>query len=274
MKKLLALVLSLFLLVGCSQQDNKYKDEALEAYVQSMNKLEGKNKYSIGIDGKIDVPKSLINTEEVNSNFSAKGIVDLKNELAKFEMNLDDKQNDQSEKMEIYLDKKYVYIKSDNSWYKQELDESISDSVNSKTKDSEKLDVDKARETFETFKNVEYTKEIRDSQEGYLISATIDLDTIMSMIKDEKENIKDLEKQIEQFKALMQKMNIEYEVFIPMDNTKYAKHRVNISLEVLKSEVNVGPIDINLEPTNEKIKIPSAAKKAKVVKQDSVNSLY
>ena len=268
MKKILTLIFGVFLLFGCSGQNEEIKNNAIEAYVNSINKLGGSERYEVKLAGEISAPESLF-SEEMKGNISLDGIIDVEGKLFKFDMKVNDGETDET--FSMYMDDKYIYMNIDDTWIKEPLDAETKDALETEeAKDSGELTIEAAREMFDSFKEVEYSQATQDGEEGYLINAKLDLNSIFKLANQDEDMTAEVEKQLEQAKALLDKMDVIYEVFIPNNAELYATHTITLNLEVLKSPINIGPIKVDIKPTEEEVKIPAAAKKAPIAKDSGL----
>ena len=263
MKKFLTLVLGVFLLIGCSGNESVSKEEVMKAYVASSNKLAESNVFEIKMDGSLDVPKSSLIPEEMKATLTASGLVDVKTPLMSLEMNIKDEKGTMNEDMKMYLDQNYMYMFAENAWTKQALDSSMKESIIASNSEAKALTVEDAQAQFDEFKDVKYSKATKDGVAGYTIKAKMDLEQLMNLVNKESDKNADLKAQLEQVKGLMQKMDLSYEVFVPEDVNEAMVHSITMNMEIMSAPINIGPLNITIQPSNEKITIPEEAKKAK-----------
>ena len=269
MKKYLILLLSLFLVIGCGQkQDPAVKKAALEAYVEKSNALAQTNGQTFKLEGNVVAPKSGLNNQEVNVNMKMNGLINMKgNFLMKFEMAVNDETNSTgaNEKMAMYLDRNYMYINAENQWVKESLPaESKALFDEATTAKVQLLTVADAEKMFDSFKDVKYTEEKSSGVAGYQITCRSDLAGLIKMIQNSAniKEAKDLEAEMGQLKDVMKSFDVEYQTFIPKDKDHNLKILVTIKMNVMSTDVNVGPLTIEIAPSNEKVVIPNAAKNA------------
>lgn len=266
MKKILSIVLTVFLLIGCGQANNDgAKNKAIEAYVKHANKLVGEKTLDVKVKGQLEIPKSVVNTEEVKADIDMSGTFNMDASLFMMDFKMNDLSNS-SEQMsfKIYSDTKYMYMSDGKRWLKQPLDSETQASFKEFKKEKiEKVTVEDASEMFGVLKDTKYTEETVNGVEGYTIEGKVNLDQIMSAMKDSEEE-KEAKKQIEQVKSVFNELDINLKTFVPKDTKEQMKNSITVNMDVLNTKINVGPFDIEILPSKEKIVIPQKAKDAKI----------
>lgn len=261
MKKLFIILLSMFVLVGCNQNNSGNNQEAIQTYVEATNRLNSKDMISLKIEGVINIPKSALIEEAIDNNLKANIIVDTKNNLMKANFNVQSQTNDLNQEMLMYMDQKYVYLKMGNQWMKESIVEEdvMPDGFSFKNKD---ITYDEALEFFNKFKEIAYTKESKNGIEGYTISGKVD---IMSLLKEylNQEANQEQQEQFKEYSKLLETLDLTFSTFVSLDKNSLPTYELAMSTEVLGNKVNIGPLNIKVEEAKEKIVIPQEAKKAK-----------
>lgn len=247
----------LFIVVGCANNSSQHKEEAIKTYVNANNRLIDLNSFAIELNGDINMPKSALVQKEVNASISTNMIVDLKNFLMKIDMSI--KSKELNENIKLYIDKNYVYAYTGGKWSKESIGEENVD-INDIT--NQKMTYEQALLFFESFDSINYTKETINGVDGFTISGKVNLMKIInSSLK--QQGMEDALEEIKEMEKVLKAIDLNYSTFVSNEENSLPSYKLAIKSNMFGVKVDLGPFEINMSKTNEKVVIPSDAKKAK-----------
>lgn len=252
MKKYLLIALSFLLIItGCNKVDNEEKQDALNAYVNNYNKLVSEDNISVDMQGVIKIPKSAINKEEFDSKFSSNILIDLNNALFQGKINVipDEQKNEKDNSLPFFFKDDYFYFQADKQWLKMKDEYDVKNNL--KQKDL-KINIEKAEENL---KDAQYRKSKVNGVQGYEIRSEITLDKIMKSV-GKIEN-----KEQEEALGLLKGLKVNTNIFVPQEVTGNLIVNLNLKVDSAFVRFSIDNFNIDLKPTNEKIKIDSKIEK-------------
>lgn len=263
MKKIISLILLIFIVVGCSNATNdQYKDNAINAYVNSSNRLNDLGIISLELNGDIKVLKSALVEEEVNSNINGSMSIDLDKFLMK--MSFDIQSNGKNESILVYMDKEYIYIYTNKEWIKQPISDQA---INSEEIKAKPMTYEQALAFFNSFNSISYQKESINGIDGYTISGKVNVMKLINSLV-EQQNINEQIEGLTEIEQLFKSIDLNFNTFVSEDINTFPKYIISINSNVLGVNFDLGPFEIKTGKSAEKIIIPSAAKNAELQTQE------
>lgn len=249
--KVLTLLL-VVLLVGCSTKKNSANEkEALEAYVATVNKINEKGAYNVGIDGSFEVPKSAVSKTDVKGDIKFDGVI---NKDMTMDLDFDFKINEESAKMKLLSDSKYMYIGHKDQWQKSKLEAAVTDKV-----DLNKASTyEEAKKQFDSYDNKSYEKVTVDGKEGFKITYEMGLNSLTKEAEANGEIDDDQKEALKNLKGL----KIKGEMFVPVEPADHLDQTIGFGMDIFGIKINFDA-DVKLSSSdNKKVVIPEKAKKA------------
>ena len=258
MKRILSLLLVLLFIVGCS--GDKYKDEALQAYVDHSNSFRDAQSISFEMSGIMKTPQSGLMGEEMDFEIHMNGMIDVEDFLMSFEIGFVDNIEGTTEKVQMYFDNTFLYMNVEDEWVKIKHEVELTDLELEEA--SKEMTLDDAKEIFDMAQETKYGQTTIDGVDGFTINAKMDMGTIIALVTQEAAQFQDLHDEIEQMQQLFQQFDITYETFLPKDTNTPATHNITIIAEILGSIIEIGPLTFTMEKSDEVVSIPNDAQNA------------
>ncbi|MEG0569872.1 MAG: hypothetical protein RR543_05780 [Erysipelotrichales bacterium] len=257
-KKILGLFILVLLVVGCGSNNNKVKNEAIEAYVNKVNNVSKEN-INIELNTNLKIPKSALMQEEVDAGLKGGGIIDVKKNSLMFEIKLNDNKSKEKMDMKMYADKTYMYMFAEGQWFKSKLDAETKAALKFDEIAKEKTTVEDAKKAFGEDEDTKYEDTKVDGKDAYTITSKIGLEALTKTLKNEKsKESEEAAQALDMFKD----MNLESQIVIFKDEKLPLKMNLKVSFDIMGVKVNIDPLTIDVNNTKNGVEIPAAAKKA------------
>lgn len=264
MKKYLSLLVVLMLvLVGCGKNNasTANEKEALEAYVATVNKINEKKSYDLGMNGTIEIPKSTLNKTEVKGNISLNGYAD---DEIKMDIEMDVDINGQKMPMKMLSDGKFLYMQVDGSWQKMKIDEKALEEANP----AKATTYEDAKKMFAEYKDTKYEKVKVDGQDGYKITYTMDFASLTKAL-EKTDSSAEQDAAMEAIKG----MAIKGELIVPTKPNNKLDLNIKFNMDIMGIEMKFDA-DLKLSGADKKkIEIPKAAKDAVETNSNNINNI-
>lgn len=256
-KYLLVFVSFLLILTGCNLSNDAEQDKeaALNAYVRNYNKLVSEKTISVGMNGSVAVPKSVVTKDEINGKINGNLLFDLKKAIFNGELEIESNINNEEEKINLplFFNNNYLYLKADNQWLKIKDDNNFKEKI--AQQNDLKIDLKQAEEIFANLNDIQYFKSDVNGVKGYEIKGNISVADIMKALEENKvEESKDELKIIKGIKVNMS-------IFIPEQTTGQLAINLNINVDSALVRFSIDNFIVNLTPSNKEVKIDSNIEK-------------
>jgi len=268
MKKILVAMLGILLfLTGCGGNQNQdVKEQAIQAYIDTSNTMVD-SFIKVDMSANINVPRSMLVTDEVNLNVNLSGHIDVKNTLMHFTGSVTSPTNTmENQNFEIYMDQNYIYIYENGQWMKAANDNNEIASIHENLTG---LNTQEATEMFDQLRNVQYTQSTRDGVSGYVISGTIDKAILENILQAALATLTPEQTQgidLSQINLnMINQLDINLNTFIAGDHSFIEIFDSSVNVNVMMVGANITDLNVKTSRSNEPVVIPQAALNAPVV---------
>ncbi|MDR3215683.1 MAG: hypothetical protein LBT75_05390 [Bacilli bacterium] len=260
MKRIISIVLGLFLIVGCGgvKQDETIKKEAINAYVKKINDITSKKTINFTINGQLKVEKSEMVPESMNLMLNGEGKINIKDFLSEMKFDFKDGSNAGGNMgIGMYFDKEYVYLNMMGMWQKFKM--SITEDNLDITNKFPQANYKDTKVFFESLKNSSYAK--KDNY--YLINGDMDKEALLAYNKTLPKDQQMSEQELKEFNKSLNDIKVSVEFKMPTNSDANLEVTAKLSVPSIGLK-NAGPFIVKLRGTNDNILIPQAAKNASV----------